>query len=274
MKSLNPITRSDTINPFALGRIGDRNQPEWMIGIARIRTPNEKVDGSIYLAPPVVVLDTTNATIDLDNISDNAEVSDAVATLRQRFGAICLVLVGHVSKASRSDARQLSFVGAGSWEGDTQQSIYLVSESDQRYMVLGKRRFEVDATEYLIRSHISSFEAIDRLGRTVEIRCFYGIPEASSEEAKQKAKEEAQVAAATKSWNVTLRRIKGFLEKNPGSRTGKILTAVTGKNTAIQSALNDLVGDGLVRVEDGPNKAKFHYPDFGKSWEKLGEGVE
>ena len=38
MKSLNPITLGDTIQPFALGRSGDRNQPEWMIGIAGIRT--------------------------------------------------------------------------------------------------------------------------------------------------------------------------------------------------------------------------------------------
>ena len=42
-------------------------------------TPNTKSDGSIYLAPPLVILDTTNATINLDNISDNAEVSSAVS---------------------------------------------------------------------------------------------------------------------------------------------------------------------------------------------------
>ena len=37
MKSLIPITRSDIIQPFALGSSGDRNQPEWMIGLAGIR---------------------------------------------------------------------------------------------------------------------------------------------------------------------------------------------------------------------------------------------
>ncbi len=78
-------------------------------------------------------------------------------------------------KASRSDAKQLSFVGAGAWEGDTQQSLYLVSEDDQRYLVLGKKRFEPDVTEYLLNSAVKSFEAYDKLGRTVEIRCFYGI---------------------------------------------------------------------------------------------------
>lgn len=237
-------------------------------------TENKKVDGSIYLAPPVVVLDTTNATIDLDNISDNSEVSGAVATLRQRFGDICLLMVGHVSKASRSDARQLSFVGAGSWEGDTQQSLYLVSEDDQRYLILGKKRFEPEVTEYLLHSSVASFDAYDKLGRLVEIRCFYAIPDATTQEkkAEDKAQRQAEVKAAV--WIDTQKRVLEYVSKNQGKTTRDISESVSGRNGTVQKALEELVDRGEIRAKEGARKAKYHYPETGTQWDSVGESEE
>ena len=212
-------------------------------------TPNQKVDGSTYLAPPVVVLDTTNATIDLDNISDNSEVSDAVATLRQNFGAICLVLVGHVAKASRGDAKQLTFIGAGSWEGDTQQSIYLASENDQRYMILGKKRFESETTEYLIKSYVSTFQAEDKLGRLVEINCFYGVPEASSVEVRDAAKQERDADAQKAARMAVQSRVIEYISKHPSCGKREIMSEVTGKSSSISEAVAVLVEVGRVVVK-------------------------
>ena len=233
-------------------------------------TENKKVDGSIYLAPPVVVLDTTNATIDLDNISDNSEVSGAVATLRQRFGDICLLMVGHVSKASRSDARQLSFVGAGSWEGDTQQSLYLVSEDDQRYLVLGKKRFEATTTEYLLHSSVASFDAYDKLGRLVKIRCFYAIPDATSQEkkAEDKALRQAEVKAAA--WAGMQSRVLEYISKHPKATTREVSESVTGKDLTVRKALDELVEKGEVRVEDGERNARHHFVPSGHSGTQSG----
>ena len=226
-------------------------------------TPNKKIDGSIYLAPPVVVMDTTNATIDLENISDNSHVSQAVAKLRQRFGAICLVMVGHVSKASRSDARQLSFIGAGAWEGDTQQTIYLVREDDQRYLVLGKRRFETDGTEYLINSHVSAFDAVNKLGHHVEIKCFYGVLKAISAEQKQEAKAERQAEHKAASWGAAQKRVKEYVKAHPGATTREISASVGGNATTTRNALSELVGAGEISVTEGARNAKHHRIQIG-----------
>ena len=223
-------------------------------------TANRCADGSEYLAPPVMVLDTTNATIDLDNISDNSEVSGAVSTLRQGFGLICLVLVGHVAKASRSDARQISFIGAGAWEGDTQQTIYLVSEDDQRYMVLGKKRFEADTTEYRITSHASTFEAQDKLKRTVEIRCIYGIPEATNSEAKEEAKAQAQAERKAAAWSAVQTRVINYVTNNPGATKRNVQKTVMGKEGTVKEALEELVEQGAIEVRPGESGAFNHYP--------------
>ena len=226
-------------------------------------TPNERQDGGTYLAPPVVVLDTTNAAIELANISDNAEVSAAVATLRQAFGNINLVLIGHVTKASRADAKLVSFIGAGSWEGDTQQTLYLVSDEGQRYLVLGKRRFEPDITEYRVDSVCKSFEATDVLGRPVEVACFFGIPVATSETEKAKAKERKAVEQKSGAWVAMQTKVMAFVTKNPGATTRAIRESVTGKAATIGCALDELVDAQKIRVEKPDGRTNQHYPASG-----------
>ena len=68
MKSLNPITRSDIIQPFALGRSGDRNQPEWVIGIAGIRTTYTNND---YVASYKLMDDVGRMSVTLDQNDKN-----------------------------------------------------------------------------------------------------------------------------------------------------------------------------------------------------------
>ena len=241
-----------------------RLAPEFIVGVVphldALYTLNERADGGTYSAPPVVCIDTTNATIDLANISDNSEVSRAVSTLREAFGSIPLALIGHVSKATRQDAAKLSFVGAGSWEGDTQQSLYLTWEDDKRYLILGKKRFEADATEYLIQSHCGQMTAQDKLGREVTIKCFYGVPEATTREAR----EEAKHAAAVEQKQATQGRIDSdilkLVGKQPGITKAKLERGVGGNRKQVSDAVTELVEEGLIRVEHGPNRAQKHYP--------------
>ena len=221
-------------------------------------TPNTKSDGSIYLAPPLVILDTTNATINLDNISDNAEVSSAVSLLRQEMGRINLVLVGHVAKASRNDVKQVTFIGAGSWEGDTQQTMYLVSDNNERYLVLGKKRFETEVTEYIIRSHEKEFEATDKLGYTVLIRCFYGIPEATTGTKKQEAKERADTDRKAAGWTACQNRILEYVGENPGASTRNISATVSGASDTVRDALQELVETGQIEQSAGLNGGQAH----------------
>lgn len=227
-------------------------------------TENQRVDYQTYLAPPVIVLDTTNATIDLDNISDNAQVSQAVSLLRQRFGAICLVLVGHVSKASRKDVKLVSFVGAGSWEGDTQQAIYLVHEDDFRYLVMGKKRFETEITEYRVLSHCSTVEAVDRLGKAVEIKCYFGLPEATNEQEKEEAREQRLAEQKAATWSKAQSRVRDFVRDNPGQTQRDIVRGVKGRNENVADALSNLIEKGVIDATDNPKgQGSVHYLAMG-----------
>ena len=53
--------------------------------------PNKCVDGSSHKASPVVVLDTVNTTLQIDNLNDNSEVSQAISRLREAFDNIPLI---------------------------------------------------------------------------------------------------------------------------------------------------------------------------------------
>ena len=191
---------------------------------------NECLDGSIYEAPPVVVLDTVNATLQIDNLNDNSEVSQAISRLRQAFNNIPLITVGHVPKASRGDAKKASFNGAGAWENDTQQTIYLVQEGGQRYLVMGKKRFVPKYTEYLIESHIAEFRSLDKLKREVVTQAYYGIPSGVSELEKRKAQEEAKAASSRKAWEDLKEKVLAEITLNEGQSISNIKSTIVGSS--------------------------------------------
>lgn len=230
---------------------------------------NECRDGSTYKAPPVVVLDTVNATLQIDNLNDNSEISQAISRLREAFDTIPLITVGHVPKASRGDAKKASFNGAGAWENDTQQTIYLVQEGGQRYLVMGKKRFVPDYTEYLIESHLAEFTSLDKLKREVVTKAYYGIPAGVSELEKRKAQEEAKAASSRKAWEDLKEKLLAEITLNAGQGVGDIKNAVVGGGQKITDAITVLEEEGLIRVEkDG--RAKKLYPNNQNDSERYG----
>lgn len=221
---------------------------------------NETASRGNYSAPPVIVLDTTNATIDIDNISDNSQVSKAISELRNGLGDIPLILVGHMPKMSLADVRHKSFVGAGSWEGDTQQNLYLIMEDDMRYLVIGKNRFSPEVTEYALNGHCADMEGINKLGYPAKFRCWYSIPEAMSYERKLALKEKK---AKQKRLDSDYKMMEDFLEvitENPGLPTTVVKSKVSGKSERKQAALVQLEQDGRIYVEKRDNRTRTYYP--------------
>ena len=228
---------------------------------------NECVDESIYNAAPVVVLDTVNATLDLDNINDNSAVSKAISGLRQAFGDIPLITVGHVAKAARGDAQRASFKGAGAWEDDTQQTLYLVSEASQRYLVTGKSRFVADYSEFEIESHSVDVIAIDKLKREVATKVFFGIPAGISKLEKDQARREAKAASKQQAWKKIQADVLAFVAANPGQTVTEIRNSVQGRNQDVGNALEALVEANKVRREER-GKAKRYLPMLGNDSER------
>lgn len=221
-------------------------------------TNHQMNDGQVYCTPPVVVLDTTNATIDLENISDNSEVSKTVSTLRNGFSDIPLVLVGHVSKATRSDARQLSFVGAGAWEGDTQQSLYIASDDGDRLLILGKSRFSPEIKEYLLHGRNAILKGLDRLGRESQTLCYYSVPEPISEQRKSEITSEKKADAKRAEFASLQKQILKVVEEKPWANTGYIRSMVHKRSETVNTALEDMLDRGMVEmVEQGSSKKWF-----------------
>ena len=151
--------------------------------------------------PPLVVMDTKSAVFSIEEENDNSEASAIVAMLKQAFESLPVWLVGHVAKAnmSRGDVAGLSLRGAGAFEGDANQTLYLVKESEDRYLVRGKTRFEAEWTELQIEGKTAATMARDEFGDLKAVTLRWGIaspPERTRKEAQQQAQEAAHKADA------------------------------------------------------------------------------
>ena len=221
---------------------------------------NETASGGNYSAPPVIVLDTTNATIEIENISDNSLVSKAISELRNGLGEMPLVLVGHMPKTSLADVRHKSFVGAGSWENDTQQNLYLIMEDNMRYLIFGKNRFSPEITEYALHSHHADMEGINTLGYPVKLRCWYSIPEAMSRERKQELKEKKAEQKRLDSKYSQMEKLLETIIENPGICTTELKKTVCGRSDSQTVALKQLERDGRIYIQSPDKRTRTYYP--------------
>ena len=142
---------------------------------------NISADGEVYRTNPVVVFDTNNSVFDLENESDNSEVGRAMAVLKQKFRGIPLVLVGHIAKAlKRADVVDFSARGAGAWEADANQVMYMIKEDDgKRWLeiVSAKHRFFARADGILFGASINVIQTHDILGNKITETLIHGVPE-------------------------------------------------------------------------------------------------
>lgn len=144
---------------------------------------------------PLVVIDTLAATIQLDSENDNAEASEAIAALKQRFEGLPVWIIGHVAKSSMGRS-EITLRGAGAWEGDANQVLYLVNEKEKgRWLVRGKTRFESPWPELEIITHNSTRKVTNRFGKEEELVLRWGIPTPPWQDRAQRS-EQAQAERA------------------------------------------------------------------------------
>ena len=181
-----------------------------VVEVAAIYTERftEEVDGNRL--PPLVVLDTRSAIIAIDDENDNAETSQIMAALKQRFAGLPVWIVGHVAKASfgRADAKNMSARGATALEGDAHQVVFIVIEDDdQRFLIRGKTRFEAAVASCRLVSHVEQEWGVDEFGTACEIPVRHvtvepltaeeeGDRKADAAAAKRQARDEGKAAQA------------------------------------------------------------------------------
>jgi len=219
-----------------------------------------KESGVFYDALPIVVLDTSNATIELENESDNSEVGKTVSTLKSELGGIPLIIVAHLAKTlKKADISDMTSRGAGAWEGDVNQVLYMTKEDDgARWLDVAqaKHRFVTKADGIVFRAVSSEMKGLDALGNEKDIFLMHCKPEmvhkggreAMQEQSKQTAARNKEVAEQMVRIG-RKKRVKAILD---GVRVGEYKTKnelskeMGGKKDNNLELIDQMVGDGLI----------------------------
>ena len=213
---------------------------------------------------PLVVLDTLAACVAMESENDNAEASNAMANIKQRFEGLPVWLIAHVAKDAigRSNTQNITARGAGAFEADAIQNLYIVPEADKRYLVIGKMRCEPRfGTELEIESGQAVVDAVDEWGDTERTTVRWGITrpiEKNRAEARQEAQEATRKA---EEWESRGAMIEAVLTAqaigHPLSRTS--LKSKSGmKATEAIGLIQQLMDEGWIHEIDVPTKRRLN----------------
>mgnify|MGYP003606371649 FL=1 len=212
---------------------------------------------------PLVVIDTMAATLQLDSENDNSEASAAMAALKQGFDGLPVWLVGHLSKSNlgRSEAQGMTLRGAGAFEADANQVLYLVKEGETRYLVRGKTRFEARWPELEVTSHYTDVTAQNEYGTWEPVRLRWATlaaPEQSRREAAAEAQEEARKADAAELRQSLRDAVQiAWQTGNPLNREG-LKAKVSRKRQDVSDCIENLVSERWLIEVAIPAKERTH----------------
>lgn len=236
-----------------------------MIKLARSIGINQHHSG--YAIEPLIVLDTANATLDLDNENDNSEAGKAIASIKEAMGNAAIWIVGHTAKAvKRADLANLSFRGAGAFEGDTNATSYLFKDesnnADTTYLALGKHRYVSDYQEVQINAIGGSVTIPTPWGSKQVCRYRVGVPSRSSAKQREEAKKE-QSAEATLAEQEKLkaRLVYAVLNANRDAEDinrERLKEKTTGRRQNLATLINELIEDGYLKEVKAEGKRGFN----------------
>lgn len=287
-----PEQARDTL--FSLSRADDGPSwdeiKEWFILYRAHRHPARKLANRLaklvddltyelengFVVHPVVVLDTTAANIDLENESDNSEVSKAMAALKQKLPQVSIILVGHTPKALvASDVEHITFRGAGAWEADAVATYFLIHdpETDSRFMAIRKCRFNPTYREIGFE-HESGSQIVDTPWGEPQAKSYlHGVPVVFNRQAirseAEEARQERQEQQAEQATLDRMEEVAKFIAKQAGRGVAPtrntVKEAIGGRMGLITEALERLIEDDRIRA---------HYPTSEQMPNRRGRPVE
>ena len=140
---------------------------------------------------PWLVLDTANATLDLDDENDNAKVGQYLSSIKATLFVqmeVPICITAHTNKTISRQDSDATARGASAFTGDaTLTGILFMDSDDQRYLKLTKTRYEPTFREIRFDSQTFTEAVTDADGDLQEIVCRVSIPHISSEEMRIKA---------------------------------------------------------------------------------------
>jgi hypothetical protein len=145
---------------------------------------------------PLLVLDTANATMDIDNENDNSEVGGFIAALKQTIyiqldTPVCIIT--HTNKTISKSDSDATARGASAFTGDaTLTGILFEDETKTRYMRLVKTRYQPNFREIKFQSDVFADTVLDEDGDIQEQMVLLVVPAMSSEDDRKQAANDRQ----------------------------------------------------------------------------------
>lgn len=201
---------------------------------------------------PVVVCDTKSAVFTIDDENDNAAASALIATLKQQFNSIPLIIIGHLAKAeiTRTNASQMSIRGAGAVGGDAHQTLFLVREGETRWLLQGKSRFESPYKELEIESFVNTTLGINRWGEAVEITVRAGIAKVPNAPRQGRDKDGAAARARATARMAVMDIVQQYVDQGERINRAGVKAEAGMKGSTVVDAIEQLLAENwLVEIE-------------------------
>lgn len=216
-------------------------------------------DGVEVQIPPLVIIDTAAANLNITNENANAEISGFMAVLKELHveTGMSIWVIAHLAKTAKGvdidNMDSLSARGGGAWEADANWTAILsADESGKRILKMNKRRVELLFNEISFLSAVHSKPSVDEFGDSVNVEYRYVTPMRSDFKSRMAEKMKPLE-------NEILQIIKNleYPSKN------EIQEELGGKSTKIKNAIDSMFSRGLIRMQTlPPNVKKKGRSDF------------
>jgi hypothetical protein len=140
-------------------------------------------DGKVIEIPPLVIIDTAAANLDINNENANAEISGFMAVLKELHTqtGMNIWVIAHLAKTAKGvdidNMDSLSARGGGAWEADANWTAILSADEDgKRVLKMNKRRVELLFSEISFSSVVHSKPSVDEFGDLVNVEYRYVTP--------------------------------------------------------------------------------------------------
>lgn len=201
-----------------------------------------------YAVAPLIVLDTSNATVDLENENDNSEVGRAIAAIKENLGTGGCWLVQHIAKSlKRADVTEMTARGAGAFGGDAEATAFVFAEDDipnKRFMWLDKHRFEADFREIEFTTETATETVETPWKTTQEITYRVGFPSPSDVASRKAQVEEHKERQQEERAGNVERQVRAFLYGKEPQSMRKISDGIGGKADFNYEVMRRMVLDG------------------------------
>jgi len=150
-----------------------------------IELAHNVIEHTIDNERPWLIIDTANATLDIENENDNSQVGAFMAALKQTIFTklnTSITIITHTAKTMATSDDSAMARGASAYTGDaTLTAVLFMDEEKNRYLRLIKTRYEPAFREIMLVSHIHHEAVTNRHGSLQEVNCVIVAPQSSSE---------------------------------------------------------------------------------------------